>query len=166
MPYIHEIVLVIAIIFAILGVAGCVIPAIPGPFVSFGALLMLNWTKFADVSIWAIIVFGFFAVLVTVLDYVLPPMGSLKFGGTKRGSVGATIGLFVGIFFFPPLGIFIGAFVGAFIAEKTGGMETDPSLKAAFGAFLGVITGVVVKFLLSISIFVFMTVYTVSYFVS
>ncbi|MDA3901039.1 MAG: DUF456 domain-containing protein [Spirochaetes bacterium] len=164
MAYIHEIVLIIAVLFGILGIIGSVVPVIPGPFVSLVALLLLNWTRFADISMLMLVVAAFFSVLITILDYVLPSMGSLKYGGTKRGSLGATIGLFVGIIFFPPVGLFLGAFLGALIGELSGGMELDPALKASFGAFMGVISGVVVKFILSSLILILMIVHIVRYF--
>lgn len=137
--------IIIGIILLLIGFAGCIIPGIPGPPIAYIGILIQIFktenpftTKF--LIIWAFIVAG-----VSVLDYIVPVIGTKKFGGSKRGIWGSIIGLFIGIFFFPPIGLIIGPFLGAFIGELTGGKETQSALKAGFGSFIGFITGVVLK---------------------
>jgi uncharacterized protein YqgC (DUF456 family) len=137
--------IIIGIILLIIGFLGCIIPGIPGPPIAYIGLLIQVFktenpftTKF--LIIWALIM-----VAVSALDYIVPVIGTKKFGGSKRGVWGSIIGLFAGIFFFPPIGLIIGPFLGAFIAELTGGKETESALKAGFGSFIGFITGVVLK---------------------
>jgi uncharacterized protein YqgC (DUF456 family) len=137
--------IIIGIILLLIGFAGCIIPGIPGPPIAYIGLLIQVFktenpftTKF--LIIWALIMIG-----VSLLDYIVPVIGTKKFGGSKRGVWGSVIGLFAGIFFFPPIGLIIGPFLGAFIAELTGGKETESALKAGFGSFIGFITGVVLK---------------------
>jgi len=137
--------IIIGIILLIIGFAGCIIPGIPGPPIAYIGLLIQIFktenpftTKF--LVIWALIM-----VVVSALDYIVPVIGTKKFGGSKRGVWGSVIGLFAGIFFFPPIGLIIGPFLGAFIGELTGGKETESALKAGFGSFIGFITGVALK---------------------
>jgi len=137
--------IIIGILLLLIGFAGCIIPGVPGPPIAYIGLLIQVFktenpftTKF--LIIWALIMVG-----VSLLDYVVPVIGTKKFGGSKRGIWGSVIGLFIGIFFFPPIGLIIGPFLGAFIGELTGGKETQSALKAGFGSFIGFITGVALK---------------------
>ena len=137
--------IIIGIILLLIGLVGCIIPGIPGPPIAYIGLLIQVFktenpftTKF--LIIWALIM-----VAVSALDYIVPVIGTKKFGGSKRGVWGSVIGLFAGIFFFPPIGLIIGPFLGAFIAELTGGKETESALKAGFGSFIGFLTGVALK---------------------
>ncbi|MGD9328899.1 MAG: DUF456 domain-containing protein [Cyclobacteriaceae bacterium] len=137
--------IIIGIILLLIGFAGCIIPGIPGPPIAYIGLLIQVFktenpftTKF--LIIWALIMIG-----VSALDYIVPVLGTKKFGGSKRGVWGSVIGLFAGIFFFPPIGLIVGPFLGAFIGELSGGKETESALKAGFGSFIGFITGVVLK---------------------
>ncbi len=139
--------LFIGIFLALLGFIGCFIPAIPGPPLCFLSLLMLNFTQWGNFSTTFMVVMAVLAVAAVVLDYVVPAWGTKKFGGTKRGTWGATIGVFVGMFF-APIGIFLFPLVGAFIGEYTGDNNSDRSLKAAFGSFIGIMTGLVIKLIL------------------
>lgn len=135
-------------ILMLVGIAGCIVPIIPGPPISYIALLLLQLTDNPPFEsrflwIWAII-----TAAVTALDYVIPIYGTKKFGGTKRGVWGSTIGLFVGLFFFPPFGIILGPFIGAFIGEmSTGKSDNKSALKSAFGSFVGFVAGTLLKFI-------------------
>src|SRR4030042_938209 len=105
------------IVMMIIGLLGGVLPVPPGPPRSFVGLLMLHFSKYAEFSFNFLLLFGSITVIVTVLDYVVPLWGTKKSGGSKAGIWGATIGLLIGIFVFPPLGIIIGPFLGAIIGE-------------------------------------------------
>jgi len=134
----------------LLGLLGCVLPVIPGPPISFVGLLLLHFTKYADFSAEFLILWGTVAIVVTVLDYIVPIWGTKKFGGTRAGMWGAGIGLVAGIFFFPPIGIIIGPFAGAVIGEAIKGKEAREAFKAGFGSFLGLLVGIALKLAASI----------------
>ncbi|KPK84573.1 MAG: hypothetical protein AMS27_09575 [Bacteroides sp. SM23_62_1] len=134
----------------ILGLLGCILPVIPGPPLSFIGLIVLHFTKFADFSYTFFLLWGSVAIIVTVLDYVVPIWGTKKFGGSKSGMWGAGIGLVVGLFFFPPLGIIIGPFAGAVIGEAITGKDTKASFRAGLGSFLGLLMGVGIKLAASV----------------
>ena len=123
----------ISVIVMILGIIGCLVPVLPGPPLSFLALLMLHFTRFADFTRWTLIIFAGIAIVVTILDYLVPIWGTKKFGGSKYGTRGAAIGLVIG-----PL---IGAFVGEMIFKD----DINYSVKASFGSLVGFLTGVGLK---------------------
>ncbi len=137
--------IIIGIILLLIGFVGCIIPGIPGPPIAYIGMLIQIFKTENPFTTKFLVIWAFIVVAVSVLDYIVPVIGTKKFGGSKRGIWGSIIGLFVGIFFFPPIGLIIGPFLGAFIAELTGGKETQPALKAGFGSFIGFITGVVLK---------------------
>ena len=130
--------IVIGGILMLVGIVGCILPIIPGPPISFIAMLMLQLTEKAPFEERFLWIWAFITAVVTVMDYVIPIYGTKKFGGTKRGMWGSTIGLFAGLFLFPPFGIIIGPFVGAFLGEmSTGKSDNKKALRSAFGSFIG-----------------------------
>jgi len=131
----------------LVGIAGCVLPILPGPPISFFGILLLHWTtrvSFTEDLLWTL---ALVTVAVTALDYVVPIYGTKKFGGTKKGIWGSTIGLLLGMFFFPPFGIIIGPLVGAFLGELSAGQDTNKAMRSAMGSFLGFLTGTLLKFI-------------------
>ncbi len=142
--------IILGVIFLIVGVLGCFLPILPGPPISFVALLFLQWTERAPFSSETLWTWALVTAVVTALDYVVPIYGTKKFGGTKRGIWGSTIGLVIGLFFFPPIGIIVGPFVGAFLGEMSNGnVENKTALKAAFGSFVGFLAGTLLKLIAS-----------------
>ena len=139
--------LIAGIICLLTGLAGAVLP-LPGPPLSFAGLILLHLSKYADFSQTVLISLGFVTVVMAILDYYIPVWGTKKFGGTRYGAIGATLGLLVGFLVIPAIGIFIGTFLGALVGELIGGANTRSALKSAFGSFVGFITGIVMKVLL------------------
>ncbi len=138
------ILLAFSIILMILGIIGCLVPVLPGPPLSFVGLIMLQITRFGDFPSRLLIVMGIIAVVVTILDYVVPIWGTRKFGGSKYGMRGATVGLVVGLFL-GPAGIIIGPFVGAFVGEMIFRDDLRYALKAGFGSLIGFLMGIGLK---------------------
>lgn len=138
------------IIFLLLGIAGCFLPVLPGPPLSFAALLFLQFTRWADFETNLLIILAVIAILVTLLDYVLPVWVTRRTGGTRAGVLGAMAGLVIGLFFFPPFGIIIGPFVGALLGEIIHGSDSNQALKAGFGSFLGFLFGTGLKLIASL----------------
>ena len=143
------ILLILAILVMIIGLIGCIIPVIPGPPISFIGLLMVHFTKFADFEARFLFLMASIALLVTVLDYIVPIWGTKKMGGSKAGIWGATIGMVIGIFFFPPIGLIIGPLAGAIIAESLKGEEFKKSFKAGMGSLMGFLLGIGLKLVTS-----------------
>ena len=140
--------LIFSAVLIIVGLVGCVLPILPGPPISYVGLLLLHISPYGNFSTKNLIFFAVISVLVTILDYVIPVWGTKKFGGSKRGQWGATIGLIVGLFF-GPIGLILGPFAGAFIGELSIGRDSNAALKSAFGSFLGFLLGTGVKLITS-----------------
>lgn len=145
---------IILIIFGallmILGILGSFLPIIPGPFSSWVGLLFLYFTEAIPTNLTIIIMTFVVVVIITVLDYVIPSMGTKRFGGTKAGIIGTSIGLVVGLLALIPGGIIIGPFLGAFIGELINKSNAKTALKAAFGSFIGFLASTFIKFIVSV----------------
>ncbi|MFZ2150509.1 MAG: DUF456 domain-containing protein [Candidatus Absconditicoccaceae bacterium] len=152
--------IIIGTLLSIVGILGSVLPILPGPQLVYIALILLQFTSDHPFSIWFLIIFGLINIFVLVLDYVMPIWGTKKFGGTKYGNRGSTIGLIIAVIILPILGITIGPFgllgliggpfLGAYIGEKMGGKEHHKALRSAIGSFIGFLTGTLLKLILSL----------------
>jgi uncharacterized protein len=138
------ILLILGIIFMIIGIIGCLVPVLPGPPINFLGLLFLHLSKFGQFTTPTLIILGSVAVVVTVLDYIVPVWGTKKFGGSKYGTKGAVVGLIVG-FFLGPLGIILGPLIGAFVGEMIFKDDMSYAFKAGFGSLLGFLTSIGLK---------------------
>ncbi len=136
--------LILGILFMIVGIIGCLVPVLPGPPISFLGLIMLHLTRFGHFSNSTLITLGFIAVVVTILDYIVPIWGTRRFGGSKYGTRGATVGLIIG-FFLGPLGIILGPLIGAFVGEMIFKDDIKYAVRAGFGSLLGFMTGIGLK---------------------
>ena len=121
----------------IVGLLGCVLPVIPGPPISYAGLLLLHITDRAQFSTTQLLVWLLLVVVVQVLDYFTPVIGSKFSGGTKWGSWGCLIGSIVGIV--------LGPFGGAFIGELLGERSARDAFKSGIGALIGFLVGTVFK---------------------
>ena len=137
---------ILGLLLALAGFMGCVLPIIPGPPLSFLALIILsfakNWEPFSPTFL---IVMAVVTILVIVLDYVVPASGAKKYGASKLAVWGSIIGMLIGVFFFPPLGIFIGGFIGALAGELLTTKKAKKALRAGWGVFIGIILSTGIK---------------------
>ncbi|WP_457611245.1 DUF456 domain-containing protein [Lutibacter sp.] len=142
--------LILGFIFALLGIIGSFLPVLPGPLTSWLGLLILHLTSVVPMN-WTFlgITLGI-AVIIWIIDYFIPAMGTKKFGGTRYGVIGTMVGLIIGILFLGPFGIIIGPFVGAYIGEMIQEKNSGKALKAAFGSFIGFLTSSFLKFIAAI----------------
>jgi len=136
--------LILGSCFLIGGWIGCIVPAMPGPPLSYVALLLLQATRFAGFSVKFLLIAALITVVVTVVDYIFPAWGTKKLGGSRAGMIGAIVGLLIGLFFVP-LGIILGPFTGAVVGELITGRDTNTALRSGFGSFVGLIFGTVMK---------------------
>jgi uncharacterized protein len=141
--------IILGIILLFTGLAGCILPVLPGPPLSYLGLIMLHLTKNHQFSTNFLIIWAVVAIAVTVIDNLIPLWGTKKWGGSKYGVWGSLIGLVIGLFLFPPFGIIIGPFAGAVIAELLSGREFGVAFKAGLGAFIGFLGGTILKLITS-----------------
>lgn len=139
------ILIILGSICLIVGLIGCIIPMIPGPPISYAGLLLLHITDIVQFSTAQLLFWLLLVVIVQVLDYFTPILGSKYSGGTKWGSWGCLIGSVIGVIFFSPWGIIAGPFAGAFIGELLGDRSARDAFKSGIGALLGFLFGTVVK---------------------
>jgi hypothetical protein len=128
------------------GIISCVLPILPGPVISYAALLLLSmirgWETF---SIPVLVVLGALAVIVTVLDNVLPVLTARKWGAGKAGIWGSVVGMVAGMLLLPPFGAILGTFAGAVLGELLFGRKDGNALKAGWGVFAGTMLSLAVK---------------------
>jgi hypothetical protein len=142
--------LIIGFLLVLIGIAGSLLPVLPGPLASWVGLLLLYVTKVIPTDWTFLGITLAITIVVTVLDNIIPIIGTKKFGGTKYGIVGATLGLIVGLFF-GPIGIIAGPFIGAFVGEIIkDSKDSKKALKAAWGSFIGFLASTLLKFIVSI----------------
>lgn len=154
----ENILTIISLFCLIVGFLGSFLPVIPGAILSWIGLLIFKYSPHADYSWKTLIVAGILVALVTILNYVLPAYGSKKFGGSKAGMIGSSLGLVVGIIFSPfglisiILAPFLGAFLGEYIFQKKGQKD---ALKAALGTFVGFMVSTGFSMLVCLGMLVF-----------
>lgn len=142
--------IVTGVILLLAGIAGCIIPFLPGPPLAYGSLVLLQFSSYRPFSEKFLIIWAIVTAAVVLADYYIPIWGTKKFGGTKGGVWGATIGLLIGMFFFPPLGLIIGPFFGALAGEILNNQDSNKAIRSAIGSFIGFVAGTVMKLGISI----------------
>ncbi len=142
--------LILAALFMLLGILGSMLPVLPGPITSWVGLLIFHLTDAVPMNWSFLIITLIIAILIWLLDYVIPALGTKKFGGSKYGMIGTSVGLLVGLFAPIPGGIIIGPFIGALIGELINKSDSKTALKAAFGSFLGFLTSTFIKFVVAV----------------
>ncbi|GGD21543.1 DUF456 domain-containing protein [Hyunsoonleella pacifica] len=144
------ILIVIAALFMLLGILGSFLPVLPGPITSWVGLLIIHFTDAIPMNTTFLVVTFIIAACIWVLDYIIPAIGTKRFGGSKYGMIGTTLGLIIGLLSPIPGGIIIGPFVGALIGELINKNDSKVAIKAAFGSFIGFITSTFLKFIVAI----------------
>ena len=143
-----DIVLIILGIFCLVGgLAGCILPILPGPPLAYAGMLLLHFTDQVQFTTTQLLVWLALVAVIQALDYFVPLLGTKYSGGSKWGTRGCLVGTIAGLFFMP-WGLIAGPFLGAFIGELLGGKETIQALKSGFGSLLGFLFGTVVKCML------------------
>lgn len=133
----------------LVGLAGIVLPALPGLPIVFGGMLLAAWTgDFTLISGWTIGVLAVLTGVALALDFIAGLLGAQRVGASKLALFGAAIGTLVGLFF-GLLGLIVGPFAGAVLGELAHGREAAKSMKVGLGTWLGMAFGAIVKITLA-----------------
>jgi len=141
--------MILGLLVAIVGIVGCIIPAIPGPPLNFISLLILELAIEDAFSMEFYIIWGIITILVTILDYVLPLFGAKAYKASGYGIWGSIIGMIIGIIFFPPFGMILGLLVGAVAGELIAGKEGSEAVKVGSVTFITSLLMIVIKLAVS-----------------
>jgi uncharacterized protein YqgC (DUF456 family) len=138
--------LIAGAILILLGLAGSVLPVLPGPPLSFiGLFLVALIRNFSPpLTPTLMIIMLIISIAVTVVDYLIPLIGAKKYGTSKWGIYGSIVGMIVGTFF-SPVGMLLGALIGAVLVEWMVSRKEKQALKAGWGIFIGSLLGMVLK---------------------
>jgi uncharacterized protein YqgC (DUF456 family) len=136
---------VLGVVLVIAGLAGVVLPALPGTWlILLGLIVAAAAEGFTRVSVTTLVVIGVLAVASYGIDFVAAGIGTKKLGASPRAMAGAMIGTIAGLFFGLP-GLIVGPFIGAAIGEWTVHKDLSKSGKAGAAAWVGFAIGTAMK---------------------
>ena len=136
--------LILAFLFMLIGIIGCIVPGLPGTPIAYAGLWIAQASDRIDFSWQFLLVWGIVVVIISVLDYIVPAWGTKHYGGSKWGVWGSTLGVIVGLFF-GAVGVILGPLVGAILGELISGKQLNQALKAGWGSFIGILFGTILK---------------------
>ena len=135
----------IALLLVLVGIAGTVLPAIPGlPLVFAGMLLAACAGDFQQIGWVTLVVLGLLTALSFAADIFSTAIGAQRVGASRKALWGTVIGTFAGLFFMP-IGLLAGPFIGALAGELWHGRDVGQAAKVGLGTWLGIVLGVVLK---------------------
>lgn len=141
----------LAIVLIGIGLAGLVVPVLPGPILLFAGLVAAAWAEdFVHVGNGTLAVLGVMALLAYLADFLAGSLGARRYGASPRAVVGAALGAIVGIFF-GLVGVVIGPFLGAVAGELLNQRSLNAAGRAGIGATVGLVLGVAAKLALGIA---------------
>ncbi len=137
--------LVIAAVLVVVGLAGTILPAVPGVPLVFAGMLLAAWSQdFREISVLTCVVLGVLAALAMLVDFVASALGTKAAGASRWAFVGAAVGAVAGLAF-GFVGLLFGPFVGAVAGELLGGGTLGRATKAGLGAWIGLVFGTLAK---------------------
>jgi uncharacterized protein YqgC (DUF456 family) len=143
---IEGITIVIGSILVLLGLAGSVLPILPGPPLSFIGLFLLALLRHFSPPLTStlVILLAIVTILVVGMDYIIPLLGAKKYGASKWGIWGSVLGMAIGIFW-SPFAMLAGAFIGAVLAEWFVGKKKGEALRAGWGVMMGTLFATILR---------------------
>lgn len=143
--------IIISSLLIILGMAGSFMPILPGPLTSWFGLFIFNLIPTAEIDSTILVITFIIAIIIFILDNLIPIYGSKYFGATKYGIIGASTGLVVGILSPIPFGILMGPILGALIGELIFNNDLKKSIKSSIGVLIGFLASSLIKFVTCIA---------------
>ena len=140
---------ILSAVLILVGIAGTILPALPGLPLMFGGMLLAAWVgDFREISVWTIVALGALTALSIGVDLLATLLGAKRVGASRWAMVGAAIGTFAGLFFGIP-GLLAGPFVGAVAGEMISGKELRDASRTGFATWLGLAVGAALKLALA-----------------
>lgn len=139
------------------GIAGSILPFLPGLPVSYVGLFIFAWyTQFDLISVTSLIVFAALVALTVIFDVFAPALAAKGHKASGFGAAGAVIGTIGGVIVLGPIGIFLGPFIGAFVGELANtGATTEHAFRVAWAAVIGMVLGSVFKLLVGLTMLIY-----------
>jgi len=145
MDYATLLLWIAAVLLVLAGLAGLVLPALPGAPLLFLGLVAAAWAEdFKYVGLWMLSALAIMTVIAYFIDFAATAFGAKRFGASPRAATGAAIGTLIGLFF-GLAGILLGPFLGAVIGELSVRRPLGEAGRAGFGATVGLAIGAAVK---------------------
>lgn len=142
----------IALLLVLVGIAGTVLPALPGLPLVFAGMLLAAWAGgFELVGGWTILVLAVLTLLSIGVDFLASAAGARRVGASRLAVIGALVGTLVGLFF-GLVGVFAGPFVGAVAGEliaRRGSRDLGHATRVGIGTWFGIFVGIVLKLTLA-----------------
>jgi len=136
---------VIAVAMIVIGLAGTVLPVLPGAPLIFGGIALAAWIDgFARISVWIVLVLGVLAAIALAVDYLAAVLGARRAGASRLAVLGAAIGAVVGLFA-GLVGVVVLPFVGAVIGEFVAQRDVWRAGRVGFATWIGLAVGTAVK---------------------
>jgi uncharacterized protein YqgC (DUF456 family) len=152
----------LAALLVIGGVAGAVLPALPGVPMVFAGLLVAAWADdFTRVGVLTLVLLGILTLASFAIDFAATALGARRVGATRLAVAGAAIGTFAGIFLGIP-GLILGPFVGAVAGEMLSHGQVQQATRAGIATWIGLLFGTLAKLAL---VFTMLGVFAFAYFV-
>ena len=136
--------IVFAFLLLVAGIAGCILPMLPGVPLAYAGMLLLHLTDKIHFTTHQLIIWLIVVIVLQVVDYITPLLGSKYSGGTSFGNRGCMAGTLLGMFFMP-WGVIVGPFLGAVAGEMMGGQDLSHAIRAGIGTLLGFLFGTLLK---------------------
>lgn len=136
----------LAVVLVLVGIAGVILPALPGLPLVFSGMLLAAWAgDFQKISWVTLLVLGLLTLVSLAVDFFATMMGAKRVGASRKALLGAVVGTFAGLFLGGPIGLFAGPFIGALLGELWHGRELGKATKVGLGTWLGILLGTVLK---------------------
>lgn len=135
-----------AVVLVLVGIAGVILPALPGLPLVFTGMLLAAWAgDFQKISWITLVVLGLLTLLSLAVDFFATMMGAKRVGASGKALLGAVVGTFAGLFLGGPIGLFAGPFIGALLGELWHSRELGKATRVGLGTWLGILLGTVLK---------------------
>lgn len=133
------------------GLAGTVLPALPGiPMIFGGIWLVAAVGDYQQLGLWWLLSIGALGALGVIVDFVAASLGAKRVGASRRALWGASLGTVAGMFFGIP-GLLLGPFIGALVGELTAGTSVLRSAHVGAATWLGLLFGALLKLVISLT---------------